>query len=59
MADAESRPIFIPKTFESMMELFGINLQRKVQYNKYLAKHKQAGEMTRQPNVTPEELRAT
>lgn len=40
------------------MELFGINLQRKVLYEKYLAKHKQAGEMTRQPNVTAEELLA-
>lgn len=51
-----AREVFLPRTFESMMELFGINLQRKVLFEKYLAKHKLAGEMTRQPNVSAEEL---
>lgn len=51
-----AKPIYVPKTFESLMEIFGINLQRKTLYASFLEKYKEINQMTKSKDAGKEEI---
>ena len=54
--DIQNRPVYVPPTFEGMMEIFGINLKRKMFFNQFQAKHEELAGMTKRKEVTTGEL---
>jgi hypothetical protein len=44
--------VFLPSTFEGMMEQFGINLKRKQLYEDYYKKQQEIEAMTKRRDVT-------
>ena len=49
---------YVPVTFEGLMEVFGVNLRRKVLYQQFFDKHKQIERMTKQKEITQTEIQA-
>ena len=50
------KKIYVPVTFEGLMEVFGINLQRKMLYAKFGAKQKELNRLTKKKEATAEEI---
>ena len=52
----ETQKLFMPSTFEGMMEAFGVNLQRKTLYEQFYDSHLAIESMTRRKDVTQGEI---
>ena len=50
---------YLPQTFETMMESFGLNLQRKLLYEKFYKAHQNIEAMTKSKEVSKTELENT